>query len=357
MRRTVLITGATVVIAGGTVAGVLLAQGSAREKPTAKLPPATAKVIRTTLVDTKTVPGTLGYGERVPIRAAARGTITWIVPVGSTVRRGQSLFRVDERPVVALYGSVPMYRPLRVGAKGADVRQLEENLDALGYTGIAVDGTYTAATAAAVRTWQAGLGVAQSGTVQVGQLVFMPGPIRIAEHSALVGDVIEGGASVLTYTGIAKVVTVDLEVADRPLAVSGRTAVVTVPDTGAVTGKIAEIGAVASVDSDQGAAPDATGSAAPSATIQVTVTIANQNALGSLSAAPVDVDLVSAERKNVLAVPVTALLALTQGGYGVQIVDGAATRIVPVKTGMFGAGQVEISGAGIAEGVTVGVAK
>jgi membrane fusion protein, multidrug efflux system len=357
MRRKLLIIGAAVVIVGGTVAGVVLARGSAPDKPKAVLPPATAKVVRTTLVDTKTAPGTLGYGEPVPIRATARGTLTWIAPVGSTVERGQPLFKVDERPVVALYGSLPLFRPLRAGEKGADVRQLQRNLAALGLAGFSVDDTYTAATAVAVRAWQARLGVPQSGAIELGQVVFTPGPIRIAEHTARVGDAIDGGASALSYTGTAKVVTVDLEVADRPLAVEGRTATVTVPGAGAVKGSIAEVGTAATAQEAESGTPDATGSATSDATIRVTVTIGNQQALGPLDAAPVDVDLVSAERKNVLAVPVTALLALTQGGYGVQVVDGATTRIVAVQTGMFAAGQVEISGTGIAEGVVVGIAK
>jgi multidrug efflux system membrane fusion protein len=67
------------------------------------------------------------------------------------------------------------------------------------------------------------------------------------------------------------------------------------------------------------------------------------------------VDFVSQARKNVLAVPVAALLALPNGGYGVQVVDGDATRIVAVKTGMFAAGKVEVKGAGIKPGTTVGV--
>jgi multidrug efflux pump subunit AcrA (membrane-fusion protein) len=70
----------------------------------------------------------------------------------------------------------------------------------------------------------------------------------------------------------------------------------------------------------------------------------------------VDLDFVSQARKDVLAVPVAALLALPNGGYGVQVVQGGATRIVPVKTGMFAAGRVEVSG-GIAQGVMVGVPK
>src|SRR6266536_4622002 len=176
MRRTLLFTGAAAVIVGCAVAGVLLARGSAPATQKATLPPGTAKVIRTTLVDTKTVSGTLGYGEPAPIRAAQRGTLTWIAPVWSTVERGEPLFKVDERPVVVLYGPLPLYRTLRDGREGRDVRQLERNLAALGYAGFTVDDTYTAATAAAVRAWQVSLAVPATGTVALGQVVFTPGP-------------------------------------------------------------------------------------------------------------------------------------------------------------------------------------
>jgi multidrug efflux pump subunit AcrA (membrane-fusion protein) len=69
----------------------------------------------------------------------------------------------------------------------------------------------------------------------------------------------------------------------------------------------------------------------------------------------VDVDFVSAQRENVLAVPVVALLALAEGGYGVEIIEGDTSRIVAVKTGIFADGQVEVSGKAIAEGMRVGV--
>jgi peptidoglycan hydrolase-like protein with peptidoglycan-binding domain len=371
MRRKLLISGATVVLLGGAVAGLALARGSAAKQPAANpaLPPATATVTRTTLVETKKVSGTLGYGEAVPVSAAQTGTLTWIAPVGSTVKRGQPLFKLDQRPVVALYGSLPLYRALRVGVKGTDVTQVEENLSKLGYAGFTVDDTYTAATATAVRSWQADLGLPTTGAVEPGQVVVTPGVVRVAEHTARVGDRIGGerggGALVLSYTSTTKVVTVPLEVADRPLAVKGRTVTVTVPGQGPVTGTIAQVGTVATAPDqpgnapgDQaGSAPGASGPTAADARIQVTVTIADQKKLGSLDAAPVDVDFASQQRKNVLAVPVAALLALPNGGYGVQIVQGGATRIVAVTTGMFAAGRVEISGGSIAEGVTVGVPK
>jgi membrane fusion protein, multidrug efflux system len=367
MRRKPLITGAAVVILGGAVAGFVLARGSGGKEPTASsvLPPATATVTRTTLVETKTVLGTLGYGDPVPVSAAERGTLTWIAPVGSTVKRGEPLFKIDERPAVALYGSLPLYRTLRDGTTGADVRQLERNLAELGYTGFTVDDTYTWATAAAVRSWQADLGLPGTGTVERGQVVVTRGEVRIAADTARVGDTTGGesaggGGPVLSYTGTTKQVAAKLEVADGTLAVTGRAVTVTVPGRGTVTGKISQVGTVVTAQgpaSDGTTPPDGTSPAASGASIEVSVTIADQRALGPLDAAPVDVDFVSDKREDVLAVPVAALLALPKGGFGVQVVDGDRTRIVAVKTGMFAAGQVEVAGKGIVEGVTVGVPK
>jgi membrane fusion protein, multidrug efflux system len=372
MRRTLLITGAAVLISGGAVAGLVLTRDSGKDAAANPgLPPATAEITRTTLVDTKTVSGTLGYGAPASISASETGTLTWIAPVGSTVKRGEPLFKVDERPVVDLYGSLPMYRRLREGTNGRDVRQLERNLAALGRTGFTVDATYTSATAAAVRAWQAKLGLPETGTVEPGQVVFTRGPIRIAGHLARVGATIgresaEGGASVLSYTGTSRRVTVELEVADSALAVRGRTVTVKVPGRPAVRGRIARVGTVVTAQrttadggaaSAEGGAPDASGSAASDASIEVAVAIADQKALGSLDRAPVDVDLVSSKREDVLAVPVAALLALAKGGFGVQVVAGDRTRTVAVKTGMFAAGQVEVSGQGIAAGLSVGVPK
>jgi multidrug efflux system membrane fusion protein len=362
MSRRLWIAAAAAAVLGGMVAVAVLSRGSGPDEPTAKLPPATAEVTKTTLVETKTVSGTLGYGDPVPVGATGTGTLTWIAPAGSTVDRGKPLFKVDERPVVALYGPLPLYRPLQVGTVGADVRQLEENLAALGYAGLGDDDTYTSDTAAVVRTWQGDLGLPQSGVVELGQVAFTPGPIRIAEDTARVGDPVsaggrEGSASVLSYTGTSRLVTVDLGVADRALAAQGRTVTVTVPGAGTVEGTISAVGTVATASDQPGGAAGSATSAASEARVQVSVTIADQAALGSLDAAPVDVDLVSGERTDVLAVPVTALLALPDGSFGVEVVDGGTTRIAAVKTGLFAAGRVEISGSGIAEGVTVGVAK
>ena len=349
-RRRLLIVGTAGVCFGGAIVGWraqrpfrsgLLTTGPAAGQPAANptLLPATAQITRTTLVETRTKAGTLGYGDPVPVRARGTGTLTWIAMEGSTVARGEPLFKVDELPVVALYGAVPMYRTLGNGMAGADVRQLQENLIELGYGEFAIDGIYSQATTKAVLAWQAGLGLVQTGMVDLAQVVFTPGPVRIAEHIARVGDLIGSDAPViLNYTGSTRLVTVALDVEDQSLAVVGNAVTVTLPDERTVDGVIAEVGTVVTENK-----------------FEVTVTIADQAALGALEVAPVDVDFVSATREDVLAVPVAALLALAEGGYGVEIVERTTTRIVAVKTGMFADGQVEISGEAIAEGMLVRV--
>jgi multidrug efflux pump subunit AcrA (membrane-fusion protein) len=120
-------------------------------------------------------------------------------------------------------------------------------------------------------------------------------------------------------------------------------------------GTIAKVGTVATAPEQAAPTPAGSGTATSAARIPVTVTLADQLALGSLDAAPVDVDFVSQTREGVLAVPVAALLAMPEGGYGVEIVNGRSTRIVAVQTGLFAAGRVEISGGGIAAGMKVGM--
>jgi len=123
-----------------------------------------------------------------------------------------------------------------------------------------------------------------------------------------------------------------------------------------VDGTITKLGTVAKAEEGTGAPSGQSAPAPADARIAVTVEIVDQQALGTLEAAPADVDFVSQKREGVLTVPVAALLALPEGGYGVEVVEGSTTRVVAVKTGLFAAGRVEISG-GVEEGMKVGVPK
>lgn len=80
-----------------------------------------------------------------------RPVVTGRVPrVGTAVTEAKPLLEIAGRPVLALAGVLPMYRTLRPGLRGPDVRQLEQVLHRLGYDPGTVDDRYTADTSAAV---------------------------------------------------------------------------------------------------------------------------------------------------------------------------------------------------------------
>ncbi|WP_132120576.1 peptidoglycan-binding domain-containing protein [Actinocrispum wychmicini] len=340
------VAAAVVVVGAGGVAAFGLGGSEPAPPPAAGLPPGTAKVTQTTLTSTEKVSGTLGYGTSTPVLRSGSGTVTWLPAAGDIVTRGKTMYSVDDHPVPTLYGSVPPYRALKSGTTGNDVRELEENLKALGYTGFTVDDDFTSSTATAVRKWQKDLGRDETGVVQPADVAVVPGDARVVELKAQVGGPANG--QVLTYTGTTRTVTVDLDVAKQHLVSQGVTATVTLPDGKNVAGTVTSVGSVAT-------AKPAQQGQSPTSTIQVVVALADQAAAGKLDAAPVDITLVSDKRENVFAVPVGALVALAEGGYGVQVVDGSGTHYVQVKTGMFANGQVEISGTGVSVGIVVGV--
>ena len=91
----------------------------------------------------------------------------------------------------------------------------------------------------------------------------------------------------------------------------------------------------------------------------MTVRLTHPAAAGNLDQAPVSVNIVSAQARGVLAVPVSALVALAGGGYAVEVVHGSsalATRqLVPVQTGLFSDTLVQVSGSSLAAGLEVEV--
>ncbi len=356
-RRRLLRTGAALgvavlVVAAGAAAALGFG-GTPESTPTrGNLPPATAQVTRQTLTETETVDGTLSYGEVTPVAArGAKGVIlTWLPEEGAVISRGKPVYKVDDQSVVLLYGDLPVYQNLAPGVHGLDVKLLEQNLSVLGYGGFTVDDEYTGATADAVRQWQKDLGLDQTGAVRPDQVVVAAGPIRVAERRLRAGDLASG--QVLTYTGTTRVVTVNLDVDKQQLVRKGVGATVELPDGKRVDGTVESVGTVAS---KQNAGGNGLGAADAPVTVEVRVSVKDQKTLGAFDEAPVDVLLRSDQREGVLTVPVNALAALAEGGYGVLVVEGSTTRYLAIKTGMFADGRVEVSGDGLTEGMTVGV--
>jgi peptidoglycan hydrolase-like protein with peptidoglycan-binding domain len=344
-----------VVVAGGAATTYLLVTGPephAAGRPA--VAQATARVTRTTLTETVDVDGSLDHGRPAQVVNRLAGTITSTAAVGATVSRGQSLYAVDQRPVVLFYGAVPAYRPLLAGLTGDDVGQLEQNLRAVGYTGFTVDETFSDATARAVLRWQHDLGLVENGVVELGRVVFLADAVRVGEVLTGPGTAARPDQPALSYTGTTMTATVPLDADQRPMAVPGAEVTVTLPGNARVTATVAGV-AAAPAPADQSEPGAAQQPDAAAAAFTATLTVADQRALTGLDGAAVTVALVGQRRDDVLAAPVAALLALREGGYGVQVVTGSATTIVPVVTGLFANGLVEISGPDVAEGVEVGV--
>ncbi len=284
--------------------------------------------------------------------------ITWLPREGATLGRGQVLYRVNGTPTVLLTGTVPAWRTIEQDiADGRDVRQLERNLVAMGYgtKSIKVDRHFGAATERAVKAWQRDLGVDDTGAVELGRVVFLPGQRRVASLEVALGDTVQSGQAILTTTSARQEVTVAVETTEQSLFAVGDSVTVELPDGSEVPGTIASIGTVAtsSSDSSEQQQQQQGDQAASDATVDVTVTLDGRAGV-DLDQAPVDVEVTSESAENVLAVPVTALVALLGGGYAVEVVDSPErTHLVRVEPGLYAEGYVEVTGEGIDEGTQV----
>lgn len=353
MRTSVLALAAAAVLAVAGTGALLTARGedgtgAGRDD----LPPATTEVVSGTLTDKRTEDGILGYGTERPATAGRAGTMTWLPEESAVVVRGERLYELDGRAVRLLRGRVPAWRDLAPGAEGADVRQLEQNLRALGYDGFEVDDEYTWATADAVEEWQEELGVPETGTVALGDVVFLPDRARVGSLRVSVGDLVAPGQAVLGTTGTAPAATVELDPGQRRMARDGASVTIGLPDGSTVRGRIEDLRTeVTEADPADPGGEDTT-------TLVVTAALLGdegRRAARSYDTATVDVTFVAGERPDVLMVPVAALLALREGGYGLEVVDGGRSTYVAVEVGLFSGGMVEVSGEGIAEGTVVGV--
>lgn len=268
------------------------------------------------------------------------GTATVLAATGSTVDVGTVLYRVDTEPVLALIGPLPAYRELSSSATdGVDIRQLEDNLAALGYgAGLTVDEEFTDATAESVRQWEEDLGRADpDGTVELGDVVFLPEPAEIVRHDAAVGDRVDAGSPVLTIAARTDVVLADVTFADATKWVAGSPVELRWPDGTAQPAIVVGVGRIIT-DPGDGAAP----------TVEVTLT-----PTGDTAARPVGSEvtavLTGETRDSSLAVPVSALLAAPDGAVAVRRVQPESEVTIPVTAGLVDGSWVEIT-AGLVEG-------
>jgi len=318
----------------------------------------TFTVTRRSLSSRMSVAGTLGYAGEYTVLSQAQGTITWLPELGQVIDDGQVLYRVDERPVVLLYGSTPAYRALAAGARaadvtGADVRQLNDDLVAMGrITGSEIQPNpveFSWATRLGLERLQAALGVPATGRLALGDYVFLPGPVRVTSRSAALGGL--AGGPVLKGTSTVRQVTVDLDASEQSTVKVGDQVMITLPSNQTTPGQVTSVGRVAAGRSGSGP-----GGSSGSPTVEVDITPTDPAATGTLDQAPAQVAITTSTVLDVLAVRVDALLAMSGGRYAVEVVgSGGVHQLVPVSLGLFddADGLVQVSGPGLAAGQRV----
>lgn len=351
-RATITAACLAAVLVAGTGAWALL--GLQRDEPasasaTAHRDHATATVTRGDLTDSKVFAGTLGYGTPTGVPGAAAGTITWLPAPGDVVHRDEYLYAVDERGVRSMYGTVPFWRDLSRGRTGTDVRQLNENLAALGYD-VSVDDVFGPRTERAVRQWQDDRGHQVTGVLTADDIAFVDGAVRVASVVGRLGQTTgagaagaEGGAGgtgtsgdVLQVTSTDRVVTATVSQRDAERLAVGTEVDVRINGAGdPLRGEVADVQPSASEDGGD----------------KVDVSVAFDPGDRKLpAAASAQIDAKGTTERGVLSVPVAALVAGSDGGYAVDVVrrDGTTKR-VPVVPGFTADGRVAVTG-GVADG-------
>ncbi|GAA1968025.1 peptidoglycan-binding protein [Microbacterium deminutum] len=353
----------TAVVVGGSLAGFLMLHGQASRAASATdVPVATAVVKRTTLSSSTQLSGILGHGLPTPVFGGSPGGTVTALPIpGTNEQRGSSLVEVDGSPVTLMYGARPAWRDFRWGmTDGPDVAQLERNLVALGYaTGLdlTVDSTFTSITRRAVLHWQAATGQAQTGVVALGAVVFEPSGVRIASIPTPLGALVQPGNPVLMVDSSAVGVIAEVPTSQTYLVHRGDAVSVLLPSGASLNGHVAALGDVATANTDSSGTggQQSSGGRGADVTLPVTVTLDQPTAAAGLDQAPVTVNVTDKTVENVLAVPITALVALSEGGYAVYVMHGRARQLTGVTPGLFASTLVQVTSAGLHEGDIVEV--
>ena len=255
--------------------------------------------------------------------------------MGDEVDCGGVLYRVDDKPVLLLCGTVPAYRALHVGDAGQDVRQLNRNLHVRG-----AGDAFTAMTEKALEALQRRKGVHVDGSLALGEAVFLPESVRIAKLTGQLGGSARPGAPALSATSGTLHVQVNLEPFEQGQVKRGDRAQITLPGNTTVTGKVVTFGRTAQ-------APAGQDSSAADATIPTYISLDDPGKARGLDRAPVQVQIATRGVESALSVPVTALAGKAGGGFAVEVLRAGGRReLVAVKLGLFDTadGRVQVEG-------------
>lgn len=298
-------------------------------------PPSTAVVTSKNLVETTEIEGVLGFGSVTALPNQAGGVATWLPEPGAIVGFGDVLYNVNDLPVIYLPGELPSYRAMNTRTEGTDVFQLEQYLDSLGLMEVVnatVDGDYTSYTGAVVEDWYESYDVDALTTIGAGMVVFGTEPFRVSSVNAALGATVNGG-SVLSVTGNTRHVSVELDTSLAGLLEVGDVVQVELPDDTTASATVDFVSQV-SVTEGQG----------QQATTYIPVEL-RLDGVGSLfDESPVTVMVEQAIELDATVVPISALLALAEGGYAVEVVVDGTPILTAVRLSNFLENEVSIVG-------------
>jgi peptidoglycan hydrolase-like protein with peptidoglycan-binding domain len=239
--------------------------------------------------------------------------------------------------VIAIIASTPSWRTLKKGVSdGSDVHTLEKALQKLGYgDDLTVDDHFTSATANAVKEWEKDLGRSDpNGEVDPSEILLVSRPSQVVDQSVQLGQAIPDGTQVLTVAMTSRVVTVNVDADDAASWHKNATVSVQWPDDSIVSGRVSKVGR----DVQNG-------------TVQVTV-VPRTGELDHRSGTSAEVTLVTNSRKDVLAVPVSALGDDAKGRPAVTVISNGVSSTRSVTLGLVAQGWVQVT-AGLQAGERV----
>jgi multidrug efflux pump subunit AcrA (membrane-fusion protein) len=343
-----MLAGAVIVVAVAATGGVVAMSSATQAGPPASVPPVnTAKVDKGRLSNMVSQYGTLTYrarsdGSPYAVFNQARGTYTKLPNDGDKINCGDVLYRVNNNPVLLLCGSTPAYRSLSKGDSGPDVTELNANLVHLGYATRAQfqpsSDWFSAATASALEKLQSRLGEHRTGSLDLGQAVFLPESLRIATVAGELGATAQPGATVLHATSGTLQVQVALDPSQQGDVKTGDRAQISLPDNTSVTGEVDRLGRITQVPAGQN-------NNAGYATIPAYISLDHPEQAHGLDWTPVQVNITTRGVESALSVPVTAIVGKSGGGFAVEVVRTSGRReLVAVKLGLFdtAGGRVQV---------------
>lgn len=246
--------------------------------------------------------------------AGRSGTVTSLGhPAGNLADSGAVLATVDLEPLVAASGSVPMFRSLKIGVTGPDVRQFQELLTSLNHYDGAIDGRFGPQTKVATRRWQRSIRAKQDGVVETGSLLFIEDLPRRVELLLTTGEQVSIGQDLLRVLGKAPDFVAEVSASQRGELRSGDTVDINAPGGGSWTGRLGSF-----VELEDGRfSVDVTGALCAEECDRIPVS--GDTALAGT------VELVPAKAGPV--VPTSALQRQPSGAVAVQLADGTLTEI------------------------------